>query len=173
MIAYRPSLALLSLHMPKTPDNVKRYRYYKRLPKKVVSAGVLLFNNRQELLILNTTSYKDHWEIPGGIVEADESPRQACLREIKEETGLSLKQARLLVIDYKMLRDRITDSFQMIFYGGTLTRKKIQQIRLPKSEASDFKFLPPNRAAKLLGSSVGERILWATKALKNKQVLYL
>jgi len=28
---------------------------------------------------------KDHWSIPGGAVDDNESPKQACAREIKDE----------------------------------------------------------------------------------------
>lgn len=40
----------------------------------------------------------DHfsWEIPGGIVEADEDPVVAGLRELREETGFTGVRARLL-----------------------------------------------------------------------------
>jgi 8-oxo-dGTP diphosphatase len=47
------------------------------LPMKDMSVGALVFNEPEELLVKPT--YKDGWEIPGGIVEQDESPTQACL----------------------------------------------------------------------------------------------
>jgi 8-oxo-dGTP pyrophosphatase MutT (NUDIX family) len=30
-------------------------------------------------------TYKEDWEIPGGIIEENESPREACKREVLEE----------------------------------------------------------------------------------------
>ena len=47
------------------------------------------------------TEYKDDLEIPGGIIELDESPKQAAKREVKEETAISIENVTLLdAIDY-------------------------------------------------------------------------
>ena len=43
----------------------------------LLSAGALLFDDTGRFMIVDPT-YKVGWEIPGGIVEAGESPRQAC-----------------------------------------------------------------------------------------------
>jgi 8-oxo-dGTP pyrophosphatase MutT (NUDIX family) len=37
-----------------------------------------------------------YWQFPGGGVEVDESPEEAVLRELREETGLEGKLARML-----------------------------------------------------------------------------
>jgi len=41
-------------------------------------------------------AYKDHWELPGGVVGAGESPYDAAAREL----GLSVTLGRLLVVDW-------------------------------------------------------------------------
>jgi 8-oxo-dGTP diphosphatase len=46
------------------------------VPRVPASAGALLFDGRGRLLVLNPT-YKRHWTIPGGQLEADgETPSQ-------------------------------------------------------------------------------------------------
>ena len=61
--------------------------YQRSLPKKRMSAGALFFDEAGRLLVVEP-AYKSNWEIPGGAVELNESPRQACVREVKEELGL-------------------------------------------------------------------------------------
>lgn len=41
----------------------------------------LFFDKNWRILLLEPT-YKDNWEIPGGIIEENESPKEACEREI-------------------------------------------------------------------------------------------
>lgn len=73
--------------------------YLKSLPRSRVAAGVLFFNAQGELLIVKP-NYKDHWNIPGGAGDVNESPWATCEREVFEEIGISTKLDRLLVIDH-------------------------------------------------------------------------
>ncbi len=45
-------------------------------------------------------TYKDDWDIPGGMVEVDESPFAACVREIEEELGVKRQVGPLLCVDW-------------------------------------------------------------------------
>jgi 8-oxo-dGTP pyrophosphatase MutT (NUDIX family) len=80
-------------------QNLSRRLYLNKLPKKRMGAGCLLFDNQGRILILKPT-YKDHWLLPGGVIEANQSPRQACIREVKEETGIDCQPTKLICIDY-------------------------------------------------------------------------
>lgn len=46
---------------------------------------------RRDNQILYVRKFKARWNLPGGKVEADESPAQAAARELREETGLILE----------------------------------------------------------------------------------
>ena len=65
--------------------------------KFTASAAAIITNERGEILLL------DHylragasWGFPGGFLEYAEQPAEAIRRELKEETGLELKNVRLL-----------------------------------------------------------------------------
>jgi len=66
---------------------VPHEEWWAGLPKKVVSAGVLFLDENGRVLIVKPT-YKDHWQLPGGVIEAHESPASGALREVQEEIGL-------------------------------------------------------------------------------------
>ena len=142
------------------------------LPMKYLSAGALFFDEQERLLLVKPT-YKEGWEIPGGIVEHDESPKQACLREIKEELGLEVPLGPLLVIDYLSRRDRPSDSLQLVFLGGTLSPSTIEAIVLPAAELSEYRFLQPDAALGLLRGSLRLRVAGCLRAITAKQTLML
>lgn len=56
-------------------------------------------NAKGEYLITRRAADKEWgalwWEFPGGGVRAGETPEEACLREVKEETGLSMLPAEI------------------------------------------------------------------------------
>ena len=55
-----------------------------------LSAGVVIVRisqNQPSYLMLRAFNY---WDFPKGVVETDEDPQQAAIREVKEETGLTL-----------------------------------------------------------------------------------
>lgn len=54
------------------------------------TAAVVLNSDRQVLLVKRGVEpKKGEWCLPGGFIELDETPEQACLRELKEETNLN------------------------------------------------------------------------------------
>lgn len=70
----------------------------------VACAGVLFLSFPQKVLMVRT-SYKQHWDIPGGMVEPGETPSQAAARECKEELGIVVDVGRLLVCETVLLKD--------------------------------------------------------------------
>src|SRR5215207_6126424 len=113
--------------------------FYKSLPAKRMGAGCLFFNDDGQVMLVKPT-YKPTWEIPGGVVENNESPKQCCQREIGEELGLSQTIGHLLVVDYNSETDGRTESLMFIFYGGTLALSEIESIRINRDELSEFRF---------------------------------
>lgn len=60
------------------------------------AATTVVYNSgRDEFLLVKRADTKDRnpglWEFPGGVVEEDETPEEAGMRELKEETGLTGK----------------------------------------------------------------------------------
>ncbi len=47
-----------------------------------------------EILLLRNE--RDEWELPGGRLEADESPEECVAREVREETGLTVRTGPIL-----------------------------------------------------------------------------
>ncbi|WP_321794470.1 NUDIX hydrolase [Caballeronia sp. J97] len=59
-----------------------------------VSCGVVILNGQGEVLLCHATE-TTHWDVPKGAADPGESPREAALRELVEETGIVLPAARL------------------------------------------------------------------------------
>jgi 8-oxo-dGTP pyrophosphatase MutT (NUDIX family) len=59
------------------------------------SVSVHLFDERGRLLLVRLREGGE-WSTPGGLVEPDESPANAAVREVWEETGLLIRAERIL-----------------------------------------------------------------------------
>src|SRR5262249_19018614 len=87
---------------------------------ETVTAGVLLFDGQDRVLLVDPT-YKAGWEFPGGVVEPGEAPARAGIREVAEETGITLDEVpRLLVVDWEPPTPPGYGGLRLLFDGGRL-----------------------------------------------------
>jgi 8-oxo-dGTP diphosphatase len=72
-----------------------RWVYYENpLP----SAAAFVRNKKGEILLIQrgVEPGRGRWALPSGFIEVDETPEDACLRELEEETGLRGEIKRLV-----------------------------------------------------------------------------
>ena len=63
-------------------------------PRPAVTVDAIVFRTDQretEVLLIRRAKepFKDRWAAPGGFIDMDETPEDAALRELNEETGIS------------------------------------------------------------------------------------
>lgn len=104
-----------------------------------MGAGALIRDPLGRVLIVEPT-YKDRWEVPGGSVEVDESPRAACGRELREELGLNVPVGRLLVMEWQAPEPERTESMMFLYDGGVLDSERIV---LATEELRSYAFVAP------------------------------
>lgn len=131
--------------------------YSNTLPGKRVGVGCLLFDSSGRLLIVNPT-YKQGWSIPGGVVDAGESPYAACRRELLEELGVDLNPGRLVCMDYIPPTVSATENIQLLFHGGTVEEEVAQGFVVPEDELSEWQFTDTHEAVSLLRTKLGKRV---------------
>lgn len=119
--------------------------FSKTLPRKITAAGALCTNAEGKVLLVVPT-YKTEWEIPGGTVEENESPKQACKREVLEELGIDIPIGNLLRLNYREETERVAELLLFLFDGGVLDAQQIAAIKLPQDELSHFHFVTLDEA---------------------------
>lgn len=114
-----------------------RYRaFWAGQERRASSAGVALFTVDDNVLVVKA-SYKDYWSFPGGVVDAGETPRQAALRELQEETGLTLHASDLV---FALIVDRasvVAETYQFIF-ESQVGKSLFEKIKLDNSEIVEW-----------------------------------
>ena len=102
------------------------------LPRKRAISQMLLRDESDRVLLCQLT-YKQDWDLPGGVVEVGESPHLAVSREVEEELGLELPSGRLLLTDWLPPWSGWDDALCLVFDGGrhdsTITERIVKQPR--------------------------------------------
>lgn len=146
--------------------------FYARLNTVNLASGALIRNGAGQVLVVNPW-YRDHWLIPGGSVDKDESPRETCAREIREELGLSLEIGALLAVEYLARRDYKPEAIHFIFDGGVLDETRVGQIRLCDKELLEFCFCSIDEACERLDDGLAIRFRAAHGRIGTGQTAYL
>ena len=85
------------------------------------------------------TTFSEYWDIPGGLAEFGELPREALIRKTKEEVGLNIIPTKVIHEDSN-LDESNNFIFIRLVYLCEL-RSKIDDIILQEDEHSEYRFI--------------------------------
>ena len=137
-----------------------------------MGAAVLFRDGRRRVLLVEPT-YKPDWLLPGGAVEAGESPYEAAAREVEEELGLTVRPGRLLLVEWFPPRPDRTEGVGFVYDGGVLDETRAAAIQLPPDELSRWAWCTVEQAA-LFGSPLLYReVVAGLRAIDEGATFYL
>ena len=88
-----------------------------------VSVAAIITNDRGEVLLLNHVMRpKSGWGIPGGFIDAAEQPEAGLRREIREETGIELRDVSLHRV--RTLKRHVEILFRAVAVGEPTVRSR-------------------------------------------------
>jgi 8-oxo-dGTP pyrophosphatase MutT (NUDIX family) len=128
-----------------------------------MAAGILFRDSRGRVLLVEP-SYKPNWEIPGGVVEADESPWAAATRELSEELGWDRPLGRLLVVDYLRPQGSRPEGVMFVFDGGVLQERDLVGLVFPDAEILSAVFVTLADARTKVKPMLADRLAAAVEA---------
>ncbi|MEV6873958.1 NUDIX hydrolase [Amycolatopsis sp. NPDC051128] len=136
-----------------TENDAARFAYLAegnaKQARKRVAADVLITDRAGRVLLVDPT-YKEGWDLPGGMVEANEPPRDAAERELREELGLTLTVGRLLLVEWVPPHGPWDDQLVFLFDGGELDDAAVANLRLTDEELAGLQFVTLTEAEPLL-----------------------
>jgi len=116
--------------------------------RPAVTVDILLFSindNSPEVLLIQRKNdpFKGKWAIPGGFIEMDETLEESAVRELKEETNISIPQEKLeqLYTFGKPDRDPRTRVITVVYFAIVDSNNLKPEAN---SDASDVKWFSCN-----------------------------
>ncbi len=170
---------------PQVDSAAARLRWQRGLPRKRMSAACVLIHQADDAwtddartddgakVLLVCPNYRPGWDLPGGVVEQDESPYAAARREVGEELGLDRAPGRLLALDWVSPSPERTEGITVVYDGGLITPAQAAGIRLPAEELSDWAFVAARRLAGFLETRLARRVAAALAARDEGRAVYL
>src|SRR3989344_550494 len=124
---------------------------HKKIPsmeRPVVTVAALILNSKGEALFVKSHKWGDKLTVPGGKVEHGEKLEKALKREMKEETGLSIKDIRFVNVQEAISPVKYYKGKHFIFLDF-ICRATSTNVKLDKKELHYFEWIKPKKALKL------------------------
>lgn len=84
-------------------------------------------------------TFPEYWDIPGGLAETGELPREAVIRETKEEVGLDIMPTSVIHEDSNLDKSKNLIFIRLVYLCEL--KSKIDDIILQEEEHSEYKFI--------------------------------
>ena len=138
--------ARLSTDPPLTDPGSFRALLNSFLPRKRAIAQMLIRDESDRVLLCQLT-YKDDWDLPGGVVEVGESPHEGASREVAEELGLTIPTGDLLLTDWLPPWSGWDDALCLVFDGGLQDADILEHAVLQRREIRSAEFCTSDQLA--------------------------
>ncbi len=88
--------------------------------------AVILSNNKKDIILIRRKNppFQGQFALPGGFVDIGETVENACIREAKEETNISVKIIKLIGVFSDPDRDPRGHTITVAFLCEPLTKKE-------------------------------------------------
>jgi 8-oxo-dGTP diphosphatase len=123
-------------------------------PKHSVSVAGAVVDDQGRLLAIRRRD-NDHWEPPGGVLELDETIEAGVVREVLEETGLTVRPERLSGVYKNMERGIIALVLRCSVVEGS---------QAATAEAVEVAWLRPDEVRERMDEAYAVRLLDALSA---------
>ena len=118
-----------------------RAEFLATLPRRRLGAAALIRDQSGKICLVEPT-YKEFWDMPGGTVETDESPRAGCRREVAEELGIERQIGPMLCMDWIAPSEGDPHGALIFVYdGGVVDQSIIDTMVTPPEELHRFLFV--------------------------------
>lgn len=134
------------------------------LPRKRAISQMLVRSPDSRVLLCQLT-YKQDWDLPGGVVEVGESPQVAVAREVEEELGLTLPAGRLLLTDWLPPWSGWDDALCLVFDGGVREESMLDSVVRQTREIRSVAFCTPAEVEERCADFTARRVAAAVAAL--------
>lgn len=118
-------------------------------PKHSVSVAGAVIDGQGRLLAIRRRD-NGHWEPPGGVLELDETIEAGVVREVLEETGLTVRPERLSGVYKNMERGIVALVFRCSVVEGA---------RVATAEAVEVAWLAPGEVRERMDEAYSVRLL--------------
>lgn len=150
-------LARLASDPPLTDATGFRALLNSFLPRKRAIAQLLVRDGDDRVLLCRLT-YKQDWDLPGGVVEVGESPQRAAAREVEEELGLALDAGRLLLTDWLPPWGGWDDALCLVFDGGVHDASLLDAMVAQAREIRAAEFCTPEQVRERTADFTARRV---------------
>ncbi|WP_432020151.1 NUDIX domain-containing protein [Streptomyces sp. 1222.5] len=146
-----------SCQMTSHPDK-DPYRTELQATGILLAAAGAIFTSSDRKILLVKPSYKPKWEIPGGCMEAGESPLATCVREVREELSISPPIGRLLLAEWVCNSSR-KGHLLFLFDGGMLAPQYAREMIPDGREVVAFKWFTISQLGTALTKPLAQRVI--------------
>jgi nucleoside triphosphatase len=112
------------------------------------TVGALIVNKQGKILLTKSHKWFDKYTLPGGHIEVGETMKEAVAREVKEEVGLDVEVAEMLLMQEAIFAVEFWKRKHFIFFDF-LCKSKDQQVKLDGRELQEYVWEYPGAAFRL------------------------